>query len=724
MIYIAVELALKMSTYTTVGDRHVSIRIDNALIREYPCWNTRSVNQLGESSIAIYSIVTNSVLNTLKKVMAGYIVIPSVDLFSHYEVYLLIQVTRYLGIPDATLYEGSFKGWTADRRWTDLHAPEYMYAVHSMIEELVDFPKYMRIAPAPFTMVTRAIDLHLYKADSELLLSMMTYFKNFNIELCFDMNNDKVQEQISRLRADKEKALVNFFIDPHAHMELFQYVGSSGDARSGEDNVWSCNGVSTVKRPTLGQQTIADLPVVMERFHKFTCGLFEKSMNPKLANAQFPWEFVAFAGGGATKILSADYEPKNSRQSDVDLFIMGATFEDRKKTFHFVLEWFSTFGEDRSRTYYAIRGAVVSIYIKGVNRKVQIISSDAKDLYDVIGKFDLTHIQWALWKGRYYGTPDAVYAMRTKVSRFSNIRSIKAYRLVKAMTCGYDIEKSADVMKNVIDITSLIEDPKNEQLQTIIRDFHGYYYPAEMPDYEPEDELKHILAMICKDSNAAMATNDPTYVRQNVVASGNFGSSYESISFTTFNPALIMNKGLNRRLTQTVIRTRHGVMRLTSSFLTVRKAVTNDDGCKITMKADTEEFIEFTKLLEGNVYRMFRPGGVTKKLFNESREITVEIPRYVLNAQFSRGYSCIRNQRGNPLNIEEDLQPGDRLQFMFLIELQMTDQNRAVTLKPIKFIKYDTTPGEPTEDADDLDVEIDSLSHDIESACEIKYTEY
>lgn len=696
----------------------MNIKIDAALLAEYLRPGVVEIGQDGERRINT-GVVTYPVLSTLRKLLTGLNVIPTVDLASHLEVYMLVQITRKIGIPDENLYSGSFKGWTEDRKWTDLRLPEYMYLVWTMIEELVDFRKYIRLAREPFEMVARAIELPEMQKNATLLFGMMMYFSELKLELCFDMNNDKVQAHITRLRVEHEKIRSKFLIDPHGYTGFFTSTGV------GASEVWKCDAISLVKKPVSGDCTIVGMDTVMDRFHEFTCGLFKKPLNPKLVGKEFPWDHVAFAGGGATKILSADYMPKNSRQSDVDLFIMGETFEDRKKALDEVLEWFNTFGEERSRTYYAIRGSVITIYIKGVNRKIQLVSSNAKNLYEVIGRFDLTHIQWALWKGRYYGTPQAAIAMRDKVTRFSNTRSVKAYRLIKSMVNGYDIEKSREIMDKVIDITSLVEDPKNEQLQGILRDFHGYYYPTEMLDYEPEEELKHILAMICKDANASMATNDPTYVKQNVVVSGNFNDSYESISFTTFNPALIMNKGQNRRLQQMSLKTRHGVLRLTSDFLTVKRAVTDDDGCKITLKAETESFVEFVKLLEGNVYRMFRAGGVTKNIFNDSREMTINIPRYALDAQIARGFSCFRNHRGLPLNIEEDLQAGDKVQFMFIVELCMTDQVRSVALKPLKFIKYDTSPGEPAEDDDDIDTEVAATAVDVEEpAVEIKYEEY
>jgi hypothetical protein len=694
-----------MSQYVLVGCPDANIKIDRELLA-----GCRGIENVEGALWIDIPGATIPVLFALRKILSDLVLIPTVDLSSHLEVMMVVNTARSIGLKDEKLYSGSFKGWTESREWVNLRLPEYMWVVWTMIEELVDFRKYVRLAHNPFDMVLRTLELPEVKSDPANLFRAMMYFSEFKLELCFDMNNDKVQSHLTRLRADLERTREHFLIDPHVHTGYFAATESA-------EEKWNCSQISAVSPPSPGACTIVDMDTANERFLAFTCGLFKAPLNPR-AVIQFPWDNVVFAGGGATKILSADYNPKNARQSDVDLFIIGTTFEERKKALDEVIEWFNTFGEERSRSYYAIRGSVITIYVSGVNRKVQLISSNAKNVYEVIGKFDLTHIQWGMWRGRYYGTPQAAAAMRSKVTRFSNTRMIKPYRLIKAMTCGYSVEKSREICESIIDITSIVEGD-NEQLQGILRDFHGYYYPTPLPDYDPEDELKHILAMICKDANASMATNDPSFVRQNVVVSGNFNDSYESISFTTFNPGLIMNKGQGRRITSTMVKTRHGTMRLTSDFLTIKRVVANE-GISITMSAPSDQFIEFTKLLEGNVYRMFRQGGVTRKLFNESREITLTIPQHSVDAQISRGFSIIRNQRGLPLNIEEDLHPGDKVQFMFLVEMLMTDQVRAVNLKPIKFIKYDTGT-DCAEDCDDIDAEVNAV--ETETAVEIKYEE-
>lgn len=703
------------------------IRIARALIEMYPI--AQGINTLGENASAfpdtiIIDIpdcqVTYQHLSSITKIIADLPLIPTLDLTSHLDVLTVIKIATAIGISQEKMYNGAFRQWRDHRKWIDLRFPEYMYLVATVFEELVDFRRYFRLANDPFDMVARAVTLKEIKSNSSLFIGMLKFFHEFKFELCFDMNNDKVQAKIDQLKKEREKCGHLFLVNPHEHAEFFAHTPNTQD-------VWSAKAVTVVDRPNAGANTIVDMSTAMTRFNQFTCGAFDKPLNPTLpADTKFPWANVAFAGGGAAKILSADYNAKNARQSDVDIFTIGETFEDRNRVFHQLIQWFDTSKlEGGARTYYAIRGSVLTIYIKDVQRKFQIVSSNAKNIYDVIGRFDLTHIQWALHQGRFYGTPQAAYAMREKITRFNNVRAIKAYRMVKAMYCGYDVEKSPEIMDKVIDLTSLVEDPTNMQLQTIIREFHGYYYPASMPSYESAEETQHILAMIGKDANATMVTDDPKFAINNVTVSGDFNNNYESISFTTFNAGAIMNKAQGRRVTRLLLRSKHGVMRLTSDFLTVTKTASDDQGITIIMKSETEPFIEFTKQLEGAVYRMFRPGGVTHKLFNDARETTFKIPRYSLDAQITRGFSCIRNQRGMALNIEEDVKVGDRIQIMFIIEIIMEEDKRQVNLKPIKFIKFVQSDDllAAVEDTDDIDAEVAASEEPVAPAVEIKYEE-
>lgn len=706
-----------MASYITLRVNDAEIQVAKTLFDMY-------VSNSGNNNNNIHTIklpdvqVTYQHLSSIVKILADVPLIPTLDLTSHLDVLVVLKIASSIGISLEKMYNGAFKEWREHRKWIDLRLPEYMYLVANAFEELVDFRKYFRLASDPFDMVARAVSLKEITSNSELFISMLRFFHGFKFELCFDMNNDKVQAKIDTLKKSREKFGAVFLVNPHLHTDFFTF-------RPVPQDVWSAKGISVVDRPKAGQSTIVPVDVAMSRFREFTCGAFDKPFNKTLRDTKFPWENVVFAGGGTSKILSADYNSKNARQSDVDIFTIGDTFDDRNRALQKVMQWFDTSSDPSAYTYYAIRGSVMTIYVKNFQRKYQIVSSNARNVYEVISKFDLTHIQWAMHCGQFYGMPNAAYSMREKITRFNNTRNIKAYRMIKAMHCGYDVEKTPEVMEKIIDLTSLVEDPNNIQLQTIIREFHGYYYPATMPGYEPAEETQHILAMIGKDANATLVTDDPRYAANNITVSGNFNGGYESIAYTTFNAATIMNKAQGRNVTRLLLRSKHGEIRLTSDFLTVTKSSSDDAGITISMKSETEAFIEFTKQLEGAVYRMFRAGGVTQKLFNDTRETTFKIPRFKLDSQVTRGTSLIRNQRGMALNIEEDVKVGDRIQVMFTIEIVMENDKRMVNLIPKKLIKFVQSDGvlEAFEDVDidtndtndtaDTDITTDPADTDI-----------
>jgi hypothetical protein len=285
-------------------------------------------------------------------------------------------------------------------------------------------------------------------------------------------------------------------------------------------------------------------------------------------------------------------------------------------------------------------------------------------------------------------------------------------------------------MDNSIDITLLIEDINNFQLQKMIRELHGFYYPTDHPDMDIMEEKQHILCMIEKDSKATLVTDDPVFVLNNVTIGGDFENNYEGSLYSTFNSAIIANRAQGRRTTKVLMKSKFGSIRLTTGMLTIINVVNNDNGMEIVARTNdfnTKEgsFQEFCNLLEGNVYRMYRAGGVTKNILNDRGELKFVVPRYVIDNQTTKGVSCLRNQRGGALNIEDDLRAGDIIQVMFLTEIVMYPDDRSVTLKPLKFVKYQPydpsdTIKQQTED-DELDKEIDLLASKVEFISEIGY---
>jgi hypothetical protein len=713
--------AIETNVYFGTSDDRMTIPIAFELINRF-----NGKYAPGEKVILEESGITFNILASLRKILLELPLIPTLDLASHEEVVVMLRLCRKLKITDEFLVEGSFKAWTSDARWIKLRSPQLIYYLHSELEELVDIPKYIRLYHEPFKSQLAMVGCPYY--DTGLLLRGVMHFAQLQLETCFDMNNAKVQAVLAKLRLEQAAFVRDpaLLVDPHSHFEYFKYTPVG-------DEVWPCVGIAIGPRPDIGEPTIAPLDLAIERFHGFTCGVFQSNGVP---DPTFPWESVMFAGGGATKILVSGYNQKWLRSSDVDLFPIGAKFEDRKAVMERVIAWFAA----RGIAYFAVRGSVVTVYLKGVQRKFQIVSTNAQSISDVIGRFDTTHIQHAFYCNKFYSTPAAAMSLRDKITRFGNTQNIKPVRLVKALLAGYDIEKSSTICNKIIDITVLLEkDTKqaaaddtnnnnnnptftpNPQLRQLIQEINTYYYPMPMPGYDEDEETNYIMAMCCKDSNATMATNDPKVVWENVTVSGDFNNCYESTQFTTFNPAIIQNKG-NRRITTAVLKSKHGAIRLTSDFAVVTKVNAGDDGVTAWLKI-TQEFAEFIKTLEGNIYRMFRQGGVGVKMVSDEGIIAVTIARHTIDAQLAKGQTVIRNQRAVPLDIDEDLNAGDRIQFMFLMEFRTSDDDRRVLLKPLRFIKYVSGNVIEHVEGDEVDVDVD-VDVDSKDKTEAEIIEY
>ncbi|SIP85757.1 Hypothetical protein PACV_40 [Pacmanvirus A23] len=715
-------------TYTTlVINDAIEMPIETKLLRTLPMFEAA---EPGKLCVAVPMDLQFRHVSVMFKLIKGTIVLPKVDLNSHLDVLIVLRLAKHFGLSIERIVS-SFGNWTQNNRWVELWTPEYMYLLYTEAEELVDFKKFFRLHKQVFESVANAAELAEYKARPELYVEMLLFFKNYDFNICFQENNDKVQARIETLNKERLSAWRTFLINPHQEWlsDYFKHVPTNYP-------VWSCTGISVCAAPEVGESTISSIAEVRQRLNEFTYGLLEKPLNPAVTKP-FPFENVAIAGGAAAKILGASYNRRNARQSDADLFIFAKTYEERSKIFQQVIDWFKTFDPKlkTSRTYYALRGSVTTVYIKDVARKFQIISINSSNPYEIVSRFDLSHIQWCILNGQFFGTPEACKAMREKVTKCINTRHLKTNRMVKALHCGYSIFKDDNIVENHIDITSLItltveegetEPKQNLQLQKLIRDLYGFYYPISDMDMEPVEEKQHILCMIERDSNATIVTDDPNFVVNNVTISGNFDNDYESILYSTFNPATIMNRVQNRRITRVLLRSKHGAIRLTSGLLKVSKIINNDIGLEIVVNSTEETFREFCRQLEGPVFRMFRNGAVSRHIIGENGEIKFNVPRYRLNQQTVRGMSCLRNQRGAALNIEEDLKPGDDLQILFVIEIVMENDERAVDLKAVKFVKYckyDPEAVAQVTTEENHDIEVEKIALETEFDGEIHYEE-
>lgn len=657
----------------------------------------------------------------LRKVLDGARVAPGVEFDSHADVYTFLKLALTFGVSLVDV-QNSFAGWTAAATWLNLRQPEYLYPVAQICSDLVDWKRFFREATEPFDVVEAVMALPARIMPGVMLVNALRFFREFKLSSIFDAADDATREKLQTLKVQRQKAMQKTLLNPYTPLfkEYFVYTPTA-------EPVWSCTGISSVKRPAPGDATIPTYDEFLTRLRQFTYGWLDKSPNPAMKDAKFPWENVVIAGGSVMQMLDPQFSPKKS--SDVDLFIYGSSYEEKAKTFQEIVNWFKT-----DRTFYSLVGSVLSIYLVDVHRKFQIINTNNKTVFEVIGRFDLTHIQWAVQntagKYRVLATPGGFLAQREFVARFGCLERSKTDRLIKALYRGRDIIKDAKVIQDVVDITDLIADPKNPNLLRIIRSFHQYYYPTfngdpkEMTPEEIEEQIQHMEGMIAADSKAQFVTRDVNVAINNIVLNGNFTTDYEAMSFVNFRPETVVHIGVPRRNISAPIKDKNGTIRLMSGDLKVVAVIVDPEGVEIMVESQDPLFTEHLRILETVVFRMFNHNAVTAHIINQDGKMRIFISRFKMDNQLAKERTILKSKKGESLNIEEDLAEGDVIQLVYSMVAVCNRDSRYMEIKTIKVIRVNDRAATPddlvdanneiavTEPVDRLAVTYDDLTID------------
>ena len=131
-----------MSFVTVIFNNSTSYPFDNTVLDQIPYLKKKCEN-LTEKKLEVhvpYAVKYRHVAAVAKLILKRAI-IPSIDATSHEDVLLVVQLAKYMGIPESTIADG-FVGWTADAKWIHLHNPEMMWTLHCELEESVDFRKF------------------------------------------------------------------------------------------------------------------------------------------------------------------------------------------------------------------------------------------------------------------------------------------------------------------------------------------------------------------------------------------------------------------------------------------------------------------------------------------------------------------------------------------------------------------------------------------------------
>jgi hypothetical protein len=676
---------IKSGSFSSVVIGTLNYPLNNNLLSIFePHGKTES----GKLILDIPFKVTFAHMRIVCTVLEGGKIMPLDGTTSHFDVYGGARLSNFLNISQEK-FADAFGNWTKTKEWIKLENPEYLLLLQRECEELVDFPRYFREHPEPYACIPNAVTP--YKDDPVGLVDYLGFMQNFPLEQCYEGNNPDIKANVKVLRNARAAAWKYFLVEPHNPL-LADYFKYSPDGSTAD--CWSCEKVANIDRPVPGEATLVDMETFTRRFDDFTHYQLKKSPNPKVERP-FPFDRVAISGGGITRLLDPSYKASKAMASDVDLFIVGNTPEERRRTFDEIVDWFSTWDAEKqiSTTFFAMRGSVCTVYLTGIRRQFQIITINQSNPWEILYRFDLSHSKWCLWNGKIYGLPESCRALRTRTTRFFNTKRLQIARLLKALQMGYNIEKSPKVAEIAVDLDALLNDPVNRiTLEKELRKLSEFYCPEGYTEMEPKDRYTHYTAMVARQSKTDVVTGDPKFVKDNIVIDGNFEKSYGIVPYSMFNENTVQNElQPGGRTHDVLIINAVTVPKFATPEFTIVKRTTGANMLEFTVKvagSEERQFREFCTLLEERVFPRFRPGQrVAKKIINDAGECTFAIEMQHVHRQRDIGKALLRDQSGQPLNLEEDLHVGDTVQIVFVIKMRLSN-DRAVELVFFTAIKH------------------------------------
>ncbi len=632
-------------------------------------------------------------------------------IYSHKDVYRVVLLAKAVGISSHTI-STAFMGWTTQPRWLTLTDPEYVYLTMLEDETLVDMGRFICSYPSIFNVVRRMCTMTEFRSNPEKYIEMLIYFSTYDFAKCFSYNDESVKARIAALTEERATNWDIFTVDPYSiPIEYFNVPYGPSPYP-----IWSCEGISPATPIAWDQPAIAPYDEAISRIKRFTYGLIDGDGRITHRNGRrFPQYYNAIiAGGCPTRILAANYIDSSAQQSDVDIFIYGTT-KERSNAFINIIAWFKDILVDGlpGHVYYAVNSAVTTVYIRDIQRKYQIVTLDLPNPYAVVARFDLTHIQWCMQLGRFWGSPMAFKAMRERISRVCSA-DVRVERLIKALHCGYSIyrEPAHGALYQTImpDISPLLADPI--QMHYYMRKLYNWYHPQGNPAATKESERMHILCMIEHDSGAPIVTDDPATVLDHVNIAGSI-HDYISINYTTFNVAGIVNlKHITRH--PVLLKSKRGIIRYTTSTCIVRGLRRTELGFSIIVGDFAKVFREFCTVLESIVYPIYSGTTCPRHILNDVGEMTFTLTKARLEKQLEHHFTYLKTRQGTALNIEEDLVIFDTLNITFTIVLSTSE---GIVLRPCKFIRLRKNDEDPTtEDVHNDDAHPDTPEPDVDES--------
>jgi hypothetical protein len=638
-------------------------------------------------------------------------------IYSNYGVYIYIKICKLLGMRD-TVVKNALGNWfdcVDDAKWMqDGYCLEYIYLIYLAYNDLVNWNHWFITKQHPFAIFREVIKLTEINSNPTELLNLISFISLYKPSDGFTECTEKTIFQIRELEKQKW-ALGDTLIIDLFNPVLESYLKyDSGDTTR---KIWNCDSISELPKLEVGTSVACGYDEFLRRFEEFTCGVFKTSPNPARAGEKFNWTNIVIAGGSVRQMIESVYKPRPS--SDVDIFICAPDFEEGKKIYTYLRDWFTS-----PKTLFAVRSSVLYIAIEDVVRTFQVICSDSKSVYSVINRFDTSQIQWAICnmgelysqeylklrskildktENKYYpnlldnsikinisataqnrlsvfGTCWAFETIKTRIATLQNTNRIRTNRLIKTMIAGYHIAYTPEVEKEVGDLNVLLVDKNNNALDEIKRELSTFWYPssvisAGMSEVEKDN---FYLGMFTKMTSAPICSKDVAIIDKNIVIGGNFSASYDAQFFDKLSIMSIRFERIRNRTT--TVSDRNGVIKLTSAYCVVSKVMSGEEN--LTLELTVVD--DIAKYTNEPITESILSGDLVNKT-----KLNVIISKYSINQQVRNGRSIAKTNNGRAINVEEDIVAGDRIQFVFTMKVTVQENVRKIDLDTKTIIKYE-----------------------------------
>jgi hypothetical protein len=200
------------------------------------------------------------------------------------------------------------------------------------------------------------------------------------------------------------------------------------------------------------------------RLNSFTCAIFEN----------FDWSNVAICGGCPSLIIKK-FDFDKYPEADIDLFLWGKTADERLTKSQYILDFFRhKYGNNDVAAFQ--RKNVVSIFIRNIERCIQLVDSGLESLASVLNDFDFGVCKVSYNGDKFLASGDYILSLIHQCSSFLTDKT-KICRAYKYIMRGYSLlcqSNSVFIMDVKNETTDNIDWKNLRKEQTVLHTMNKY----------------------------------------------------------------------------------------------------------------------------------------------------------------------------------------------------------------------------------------------------------